>query len=150
MRNKFLGTGEPGWHPVRKVRVVLSGLRFAVLYDGSVAWKVVVSTVVLAVFGVTGHWRDFLLMLVATGQMLAAELLNSAVEAAIDRFGGELHPLSKRAKDLGSAAVLLSLLIAAGARQTIANGSFLVPLMAHVYVYSPSGAVRDGASSSGI
>ncbi len=48
MRNKFLGTGEPGWNPWRKVVVVLSGLRFAVVYDASVAWKVVVSAVVLA------------------------------------------------------------------------------------------------------
>ncbi len=36
------------------------------------------------------------------------ELLNSAVEAAIDRFGGEHHELSGRAKDIGSAAVMFS------------------------------------------
>ncbi|MCG8429492.1 MAG: diacylglycerol kinase [Chromatiales bacterium] len=41
------------------------------------------------------------------------ELLNSAIEAAIDRFGGELHELSGRAKDIGSAAVFLSIVIAA-------------------------------------
>jgi diacylglycerol kinase (ATP) len=41
--------------------------------------------------------------------LLIVELLNSAVEAAIDRVGAELHPLSKRAKDLGSAAVLVAL-----------------------------------------
>lgn len=40
------------------------------------------------------------------------ELLNSAVEAAIDRIGSEIHPLSKQAKDIGSAAVLMSLLCA--------------------------------------
>jgi diacylglycerol kinase (ATP) len=44
--------------------------------------------------------------------MLIVELVNSAVEAAIDRIGSEIHPLSKRAKDLASAAVLLSLLLA--------------------------------------
>lgn len=37
------------------------------------------------------------------------ELLNSAVEAAIDRIGPEMHLLSKRAKDIGSAAVLVSI-----------------------------------------
>jgi diacylglycerol kinase (ATP) len=37
------------------------------------------------------------------------ELLNSAVEAAIDRVGPEIHPLSKQAKDMASAAVLLAL-----------------------------------------
>lgn len=42
--------------------------------------------------------------------VLIVELLNSAVEAAIDRFGGEIHKLSARAKDMGSAAVLLSII----------------------------------------
>ncbi len=41
------------------------------------------------------------------------ELLNSAVEAAVDRFGGEHHELSGRAKDIGSAAVFLSITMAA-------------------------------------
>ena len=43
--------------------------------------------------------------------VLITELLNSAVEAAIDRMGQEIHPLSKRAKDLGSAAVFVSLVL---------------------------------------
>ncbi len=43
--------------------------------------------------------------------VLIVELLNSGIEAAIDRIGPELHPLSKKAKDLGSAAVLLSLVL---------------------------------------
>ncbi len=45
--------------------------------------------------------------------VLAVELINSAIEAAIDRLGDERHILSGRAKDMGSAAVLFSLLIAA-------------------------------------
>ena len=40
------------------------------------------------------------------------ELLNSAVEAVVDRFGGASHELSGRAKDLGSAAVFVSFLLA--------------------------------------
>ena len=40
------------------------------------------------------------------------ELLNSAIEATVDRFGDEHHELSGRAKDIGSAAVLLSIIIA--------------------------------------
>ena len=39
------------------------------------------------------------------------ELLNSAIEALTDRFGDEIHPLSGTAKDMGSAAVFLSLII---------------------------------------
>ena len=41
--------------------------------------------------------------------VLVVELLNSSVEAAIDRIGFDTHRLSKRAKDLGSAAVLVAL-----------------------------------------
>ena len=44
--------------------------------------------------------------------LMVVELLNTAIEAAIDRIGLERHPLSKKAKDLSSAAVLLSLLFA--------------------------------------
>ncbi len=41
--------------------------------------------------------------------VLIVELVNSAIEAVVDRFGDEWHSLSGRAKDIGSAAVLLSL-----------------------------------------
>jgi diacylglycerol kinase (ATP) len=43
--------------------------------------------------------------------VLAVELLNTGIETAIDRIGPEWHDLSKRAKDMGSAAVLLSLML---------------------------------------
>jgi len=55
-----------------------------------------------------------LLLIAVMMLVLMIELLNSAIEAAIDRIGPEFHELSGRAKDLGSAAVLLSLLLAAG------------------------------------
>jgi len=45
--------------------------------------------------------------------VLVVELLNSSVEAAIDRISFDHHDLSKRAKDFGSAAVMLALLISA-------------------------------------
>lgn len=44
--------------------------------------------------------------------VIVVELLNSGIEAAIDRFGGEFHELSGRAKDLGSAAVGMSIILA--------------------------------------
>ena len=47
MRNKFLGTGEAGYHPWRKVRTIFAGLRYSVIYDFSVAWKLVASLGVL-------------------------------------------------------------------------------------------------------
>jgi diacylglycerol kinase (ATP) len=42
--------------------------------------------------------------------LLIVELLNSAVEAVVDRFGGEIHELSGRAKDMGSAAVFIAMI----------------------------------------
>jgi len=46
--------------------------------------------------------------------VLIVEVLNTAIEVAIDRQSFEINPLAKRAKDLGSAAVLLALLLAGG------------------------------------
>ncbi|MEW5250382.1 diacylglycerol kinase [Microbulbifer sp. 2201CG32-9] len=51
------------------------------------------------------------LLIGVTFLVMIVELLNSAVEAAIDRIGPEHHPLSKVAKDTGSAAVSISLLL---------------------------------------
>ena len=56
-------------------------------------------------------WVETALLAGAVLLVLITELLNSGIEAAIDRIGPELHDLSKRAKDMGSAAVLLSLLL---------------------------------------
>ncbi len=44
--------------------------------------------------------------------VVIVEILNSAIEAVVDRIGSEYHELSGRAKDMGSAAVLLTLLLA--------------------------------------
>lgn len=54
-----------------------------------------------------------ILLIASVVFVLVVELLNSALETAIDRIGSELHELSGRAKDIGSAAVMLSLALAA-------------------------------------
>jgi diacylglycerol kinase (ATP) len=56
--------------------------------------------------------------------VLVVELLNSSVEAAIDRISFDHHDLSKRAKDFGSAAVMLALLIA-----TLLWATICIPLV---------------------
>ena len=56
-------------------------------------------------------WVETALLTASVVLVLITELLNSGIEAAIYRIGPELHDLSKRAKDMGSAAVLLSLLL---------------------------------------
>jgi diacylglycerol kinase (ATP) len=59
-------------------------------------------------------WAETVLLVSVVVAVLVVELLNTAVESAIDRVGSDWHALSKRAKDMGSAAVLLSLLLCGG------------------------------------
>ncbi|MEO8805581.1 MAG: diacylglycerol kinase [Burkholderiaceae bacterium] len=59
-------------------------------------------------------WVEIALLAGSLMLVLIVELLNSGIEAAIDRVSFELHDLSKRAKDLASAAVFLSVLLCAG------------------------------------
>ena len=60
------------------------------------------------------NWTEVALLAGTVMLVLIVELLNTGIEAAIDRIGPDWHALSKRAKDTGSAAVLLSLLLCAG------------------------------------
>lgn len=59
-------------------------------------------------------WVETVLLVAVCVAVLVVEMLNTCVEVVVDRIGPEWHPLSKRAKDIGSAAVLLSLLLCAG------------------------------------
>jgi diacylglycerol kinase (ATP) len=59
-------------------------------------------------------WLEVALLAGSVVLVLIVELLNSAIEATVDRVSFELHDLSKHAKDVASAAVMLSLLLAAG------------------------------------
>jgi len=52
---------------------------------------------------------EIALMIGSVLLLLIVELLNSAIEAVVDRFGGEIHELSGRAKDMGSAAVFIAM-----------------------------------------
>ncbi len=54
---------------------------------------------------------DFLLLALPLLLLILAELVNSAIESVVDRFGEELHPLSGRAKDMGSAVVFMAIMI---------------------------------------
>lgn len=78
------------------------------------------SLIVLAVVGIIAAWLLPLSMLakiiLAFAHLLTliVELLNTAIEAAIDRISEERHPLSKKAKDCGSAAQLVMLVALGG------------------------------------
>lgn len=62
----------------------------------------------LAVILAPNH-LSLVLMIASVFLVMIVELLNTGIEAAIDRIGPEFHPLSKKAKDVGSAAVFLAL-----------------------------------------
>lgn len=111
MRHKFLGTGEPGYHPLRKLRTVFSGLRYAVIYDFSVAYKLALSTLVLATAFALRAWVDLLLILVVTAFVLVAEILNSAIEALCDFIETRHNEKIKVIKDIAAAAVGISIFV---------------------------------------
>jgi len=56
-------------------------------------------------------WLEKFLLIASIWVLMLIEVLNSAIESAIDRVGSEEHELSRRAKDLGSAAVLMGILL---------------------------------------
>ena len=56
--------------------------------------------------------KEQLILIIAVLFIMFTEIVNTAIEAVVDRIGFEIHPLSGLAKDLGSAAVLVSIVIA--------------------------------------
>jgi diacylglycerol kinase (ATP) len=65
-------------------------------------------------FWVGRTWLEVAVLVAVVVLVLITELLNTGIETAIDRIGPEWHDLSKRAKDMGSAAVLMSIVLCAG------------------------------------
>ena len=65
-------------------------------------------------FYLGNNWVEISLLIGSVICVLIVELLNTGLESAIDRVGPQWHDLSKRCKDLGSAAVLLSILVCMG------------------------------------
>ncbi len=59
-------------------------------------------------------WVEVALLVLGVLLVMVVELLNTAIESTVDRIGPEWHALAKRAKDMGSAAVLLSLIFCLG------------------------------------
>ena len=91
-----------------------AGLRAAFRHEDAFRQEVLLAVVLipLAVVLPVG-WLGKALLIGSVLLTLIVELLNSAIEATVDRISLENHRLAKRAKDLGSAAVLMTLLTAA-------------------------------------
>lgn len=99
------------WHATR---YSLHGLRAAWSETAFRQEAIAALVLVPLAFWLGRNWVEVAVLAGAVVLLMVVELLNSAVEAAIDRVGPEWHALSKRAKDLGSAAVLLTLLLCIG------------------------------------
>jgi diacylglycerol kinase (ATP) len=95
---------------INATRYSLAGLAAALRHESAFRQEAMLAVVLVpagALLGTTGVARALLIGSVLL--VLVVELLNSAIEAAVDRVSPEEHALSKRAKDLGSAAVMVSL-----------------------------------------
>lgn len=104
----------------------LKGLRAAYRCEASFRLELYVCTVLLPLGLWLGHGPIEKLLLVATPVLvLSAELLNSAVEAVVDKVSPEFHELAGRAKDMGSAAVFLLMLLVALTWGLILGGRLL-------------------------
>jgi diacylglycerol kinase (ATP) len=93
----------------------LAGVRAAVRHEAAFRQELAVGIplLLLAPWLAPGRWQ-LLAMIASVLLVWVVELLNSAVEALADAVSGDHHPLLGRAKDLGSAAVMLCLLQVAG------------------------------------
>jgi diacylglycerol kinase (ATP) len=100
-----------GYHPLRKLRIVLTGLYLAVLSDFSVAYKLVVSVPVLLFSFRFQQWVDVTLILLATGIMLSAELFNSAIEDLCDVVEPQHDARIGAIKDIAAAAAGISIFV---------------------------------------
>jgi diacylglycerol kinase (ATP) len=99
---------------INATRYSWQGLCAAFKHESAFRQELLLSVVLVpAAFWVGNTKVEIALLIGSLFLVLMVELLNSAIEAVVDRVGNEQHDLAGRAKDLGSAAVMLSLLLVA-------------------------------------
>jgi len=97
---------------IRATRYSWQGLGHAVRHESAFRQELLLLAVATPIALWLGRSPiERILLVGAVAGVLVVELLNSAIEAAVDRHGDEHHVLSGRAKDMGSAAVFVSLLL---------------------------------------
>ncbi|UKH18324.1 diacylglycerol kinase [Actinobacillus pleuropneumoniae] len=99
---------------VRAAGYSLKGLKAAYIHEAAFRQEVWLSIILipLALF-LGNNVIEKILLVGSVFLVLVAELLNSAVESVVDRIGSEFHELSGRAKDIGSAAVFMAMVLLA-------------------------------------
>ena len=107
-------------------RYSLDGLRAAWAHEDAFRQEALAATVMIPVALILPVTViEKILLIGAVVLVLIVELLNTGIEAAVDRDSFEINPLGKRAKDFGSAAVMLALLLAGGTWIAILATRFL-------------------------
>ena len=103
--------GKTGWRRiVNAAGYSLAGLRAAARHEDAFRQELLLAAVLVPAALWLGHGGvEKALLAGSVLLVLVVELLNSAIEAAVDRISLEDHSLAKRAKDMGSAAVMLSI-----------------------------------------
>ena len=101
-------------HLINSTIFSYQGLKAAVKNESAFRQELMLMVISLPIaLWITGTPLEFALLMSVNILVLIVELLNSALEAAIDRIGLEHHPLSGLSKDYGSAAVMVAFLLAA-------------------------------------
>lgn len=97
-------------HLIKSTGYSLKGLGSAVKYEAAFRHELFMSIILIPLAFFLGNNKlEIILMITSVLLVLIVELINSAIEAVVDRVGSEFHELSGRAKDLGSAAVFVAL-----------------------------------------
>jgi diacylglycerol kinase (ATP) len=119
--------GQRGWRRlVNATRYSIDGLSAAWQHEDAFRQELVFAAVLLPVAVLLPlPGGEKVLLIGSLLLVLIVELLNTAVEAAVDRDSVEINPLGKRAKDYGSAAVMLALLLAGLTWVTILGSHYL-------------------------
>lgn len=111
----------------RAARFSMLGLRAAWRYESAFRQECLLAIILVpCAFLLAETFTQAALLIAATGLVFVAELLNSAVEAVVDRIGEEHHELAGRAKDMGSAAVFVSLVLVVVTWSLVAVDRFLM------------------------
>ena len=92
----------------------IRGVRDAWKYESAFRQDTGLSVVLLILsFGLAQTLLEWLMLIIPLFLLIIVEILNSAIENTVDRFGGEQHVLSGRAKDMASSAVMFCLILIA-------------------------------------
>jgi len=92
----------------------LAGFKFVFQHEAAFRQELLLTIILTPLAFVVGESpTEVLCLLGSLILMLIVEIINTAVEVVVDRISPDIHPLSKHAKDLGSAAVFMALVFAA-------------------------------------